>query len=322
MVTANANMPAPGKTSTRLPVKPSVMRQLMFASGGRCAMTDCGLPLVSPTGGWIGTVAHIIGAEKDGPRGADSASAEERRSFDNLLLMCATHGRDVDAPETGEKFFPIDKLRTMKAAHETKISDAVARAIEDELSGVRTGEGLLDTSLRASNAATTAQGLAESMMFADEKSKKELLKALEEARSRLQRLSQPALDALSQILGIWLLRSQDHKRQTYEFGDPGGPHPRLPISTLDNRLKRGVDQSFDSAKHELMAHGLFSVDADEYDQDYVLHEPWALLSFKFWICAASFLYEGHAVEIQEWIKTLDFTIFDREAPAGRDVPWR
>jgi hypothetical protein len=236
--------------------------------------------------------------------------------------MCATHGRDVDAPETGEKFFPIDRLRAMKAAHEAKISDAIAHAIQEELSGVRTAEGLLDTSLRAANAATTAQGLAESMMFTDEASKNELLVDLEEARSCLQRLSQPALDTLSQLLGVWLLCSRDDKAQVYDFGDPGGPNPRLPMSTVDNRVRRGAEESFEAATHELTAHGLFSTDVDEYDQDYVLHEPWNLFMSNFWICAASFLYEGHGVEIHDWVRTLDFTIFDRPAPSDRDVPWR
>ena len=53
----------------------------MFASGGRCAMTDCGLSLLSPSGGWVGTVAHIVAAEPGGPRGAESMSPEERRGF-------------------------------------------------------------------------------------------------------------------------------------------------------------------------------------------------------------------------------------------------
>lgn len=39
---------APKKVAvvTRLPIKDKTMRELMFASGGRCAMTDCGLPLI------------------------------------------------------------------------------------------------------------------------------------------------------------------------------------------------------------------------------------------------------------------------------------
>ncbi|UJH70059.1 hypothetical protein [Ornithinimicrobium sp. INDO-MA30-4] len=44
--------------------------------------------------------------------------------------------------------------------------------------------------------------------------------------------------------------------------------------------------------------------------------------YNFWICAAAFLYFGHGVEIQDWVKGLDFTIFDRAAAPERDVPWR
>ena len=285
-------------------------------------MTGCGLPLVSPTGGWIGTVAHIVGAEKDGPRGGGPETAEERRAVGNLVLMCATHGREVDAPETGEQFYPIEKLRAMKVAHETKVSEAVTNAINEELTGVRTATGLLDIGYRESDAAATAEGLGESMMFDDEASLQSLAAALEEARSCLERLSQPALDTLAQLLGVWVVVSRNDKTRTYDFGDPGESSVRLPVSTVENRVKNGMDQSFAESSHELTAHGLLALDMDEFDQDYLIKDPWNLAMENFWICSAAFLYEAHGVEIQDWLKTLDFTIFDRKAPTSRNVPWR
>ncbi len=298
------------------------MRELMFASGGRCAMTGCGLPLVSPTGGWIGTVAHIVGAEKNGPRGAGPVSAEERRAFANLLLMCASHGRDVDAPDTGEKNFTIAKLQQIKAAHETKIADAVLRAINQELTGLRTANDVLDTSLRSANAASTGEGLAESMEFDDDVSIQGLLAALEEARARLQRLSQPALDILSQLLELWEMHCRDDKTLVPDFGESSGRSPRVSISIVENRLTRGSMQSFTSATDELVAQGLLSMDVDEYEQVYALKDPWGMFLNSFWINVAWFLYSGHGVEIHFWVKTLDFTIFDRLAPEDRDVWWR
>lgn len=80
--TGKETAPASSATNkTRLTIKTQTMRELMFASGGFCAMTDCRLPLTSPTGGWIGTVAHIIGAEKDGPRGGGPETPAQRASF-------------------------------------------------------------------------------------------------------------------------------------------------------------------------------------------------------------------------------------------------
>jgi len=46
------------------------------------------------------------------------------------------------------------------------------------------------------------------------------------------------------------------------------------------------------------------------------------LRYNFWISSAEFLCEGFGVPIQDWIKTLEFSVFDKVAPANRDVPWR
>jgi hypothetical protein len=316
---------ASGKGKTRQTIKTQTMRELMFASGGRCAMTDCGLSLISPTGGWIGTVAHIIGAELDGPRGAGPMTPEERASFDNLILMCATHGREVDAPETGEKNFPIDKLRIMKETHEAKVSEAVAVAIEQELSGVQTATGAIDTALRSATAAATAEGLRESLVLSEDDAGA-VLAALADAQAQLQRLSQPALDTLSQLLGLWLLQCRNDRDGSCDFGD--GTQPSLPCQNVDNRIMRGMQGSVDRAMDELKSHEVILIWADEYEgtADYVFgrigNSQTLRYNFNFWRSAAEFLYAGHGVEIQDWIKGLDFSIFDRIAPADRDVPWR
>jgi hypothetical protein len=42
-------------------------------------MTGCGLSLISPTRGWIGPVAHIVGAEPKAARGISTLTPEQRR---------------------------------------------------------------------------------------------------------------------------------------------------------------------------------------------------------------------------------------------------
>ncbi|GAB2565030.1 hypothetical protein [Kribbella endophytica] len=325
-----ANLKKSSSNATRLKISTLVMRKLMFASGGRCSMTDCGLSLISDSGGWVGTVAHIVGAEPDGPRGAGPMSPEERRSFDNLMLMCATHGREVDAAETGEINFPIAKLRAMKLVHEARISEAVEHAVEEELTGVRTATGLIDISLRNASDASTGDGLAESIGLKDPDELEDLMAALTEAKSRLQRLSQPGLDTLSQILGVWRVHCFDASDGSYYFGDPSGNRPRVPLEKVDNRIKYGAEQTFNNSTQELFSSDLVEIDVndDENGQEYTFHSPWSFrikgtrYSFDFWSSAAEFLQSGHGVEIQDWVRSLDFSIFDRRAPKGRDVPWR
>ena len=293
-------------------------------------MTDCGLSLTSPTGGWIGTVAHIVGAEKTAARGAGAETPEERASFDNLILMCATHGREVDAPETGEANFPIDKLRQMKKAHETKVTEAVKAAIDQEVSGLQTATGAIDTTLRPSSAAATAEGLLESMTFIEGEQVAKVLNGLSEARLRLRRLSQPAVDTLAQLVGLWLqgcmLTTQGV--DSFDFGDPSRTGPQLPVEVVDNRVINGRQATVDRAIRELKAQNLLDVNYDEYEgvEYYGLSSPWSLYghrsAYNFWRCAADFLYHAHGVRIDDWLRGLDFSIFDRAAAPGRVVPWR
>lgn len=315
---------------TRQTIKAQTMRELMFASGGRCAMTDCRLSLTSPTGGWIGTVAHIIGAEKDGPRGDSPMTPQDRASFANLILMCATHGREVDAPDTGEANFPAVMLRIMKETHEAKVTAAVEAAISQDLSGVQTAAGAIDTALRPSKAAVTAEGLLESLLLGNDPSvMAKFVAALETNRTDLQRLSQPALDTLSELLRLWLLDCRDHSDGSYSFGDPSDSGPLLPRQNVENRIMQGGRGAFDRAIGELMSRKLIERWFEEEDRT----EWYAILSmqqlptegsyyYNFWRSTAEFLYSGFGVEIPDWIKGLDFSIFDRVAPADRVVPWR
>lgn len=317
--------------TTRLPILTKTMRELMFASGGRCAMTDCGLSLISPTGGWVGTVAHIVGAEENGPRGQSPLTPEQRRGFDNLILMCATHGREVDAPETGEARFPVPMLETMKRIHETKISEAVENAISEDTTGLRKATGLLDTLLRPANAATSGAGLGEALDVTDDARAASLMLELEFVRSRLQGLSQPALETLSQLLGLWTIgcRSTD---VGYRFGDWTTSQASVPFEIVTNRIARHREEEFEFSSRELRSHDLLSiqVDDDARTADYVLVSPW---NFKeryrnqtiwtdFWVAAAEFLWAAHGVLVQDWVLGLDFSVFDRLAPADRDVDWR
>ena len=292
-------------------------------------MVDCGLPLISPSGGWIGTVAHIVGAEQNGPRGADSMSPEDRRSFDNLILMCATHGREVDSPDTGERNFPVDKIRQMKIAHEAKVSEAVQHAIDEELSGEQPVARVIDTKLRRATVAATGEGLRESLNV-DASTRDDLVEALADARSSLRRLSQPGLETLSQLLAVWVLHSHGGEGDEYDFGDPTGVSPTVPHAKVMNRVNYGLRSSFDLYTDELIRSDLLSVDDDEYERNFIFDSPWKFAerlgssrySYNFWVSAALFLQLGHGVAMHEWIRTLDFSIFDRPASSDRDVPWR
>ena len=99
----------------RLQPSAQTLRQLYILSGNMCAMPDCTTLLIDQDGTWIGEVAHIYAASDGGPRANSSLSSEDRRKFENLILLCSKcHKRiDFDVEQ-----YPAKKLFQIKEEHE------------------------------------------------------------------------------------------------------------------------------------------------------------------------------------------------------------
>jgi hypothetical protein len=117
---------------------PKTIKRLFAKSGNRCAWKNCSQPIVMEKGTVVGKIAHIEAESEDGPRYNVNQSAEERRAYENLILLCGPH-HDVidDMPEA----FTVEVLREMKRRHEesaTEVQDAVevAQAAAQLLVGV------------------------------------------------------------------------------------------------------------------------------------------------------------------------------------------
>ena len=111
---------------------------LAYRSGDRCALPDCGQQL-SPEGesgipSNVGEAAHIAGERSGGVRGRQSArfdpnmTEEERNDYNNLIYICATCHRKIDAIPQGETDYPVERLHEIKEYHEQKVREAVAGA--------------------------------------------------------------------------------------------------------------------------------------------------------------------------------------------------
>ena len=80
-------------------------KALLWArSGGVCCFPDCSVVCVEEANegdpaAVIGQIAHIEAYSNKGPRANRSLSNEERNSYANLILLCPTHHRQVDAQE-------------------------------------------------------------------------------------------------------------------------------------------------------------------------------------------------------------------------------
>lgn len=107
-------------------------------AGYRCSVPGCHRLTVGPAAEADkafnqGTAAHIISASPDsGPRADPSATREMRKSIDNGIWCCGTHGRLIDSDETR---YSVELLRQWKKDHE----DAIAL----EASGCAVGRGFI-----------------------------------------------------------------------------------------------------------------------------------------------------------------------------------
>ncbi len=100
----------------RLAPTPSTLRELYLKSGNICAMPDCH-KLIVDENGFCGEVAHIAAAEENGERFDKNMTNEERRSFENLMLLCPTCHTLID--KKGNKYTTAD-LKRIKKEHEAK----------------------------------------------------------------------------------------------------------------------------------------------------------------------------------------------------------
>lgn len=90
-------------------------------SGSICAFPDCKRELVideteTDDPSLIGEEAHIVARKPDGPRGESDLTPEERDYYNNLILLCSIHHKQVDDQN---KEFTVEKLNDFKRQHES-----------------------------------------------------------------------------------------------------------------------------------------------------------------------------------------------------------
>lgn len=100
----------------RLPLKPTTIKRLFAKSGNICAFPGCDNAIVNKEGTVIGEICHIEGAEELGERYNPHSTDEERRSYENLILLCRNHHTETNDVAK----YPVAVLRKMKLKHEAK----------------------------------------------------------------------------------------------------------------------------------------------------------------------------------------------------------
>lgn len=106
--------------------KPSTVRRLDTLSGNECAHPECTKKLIAEDGiSIISKICHIAAASKDGPRYDSSITDDERRGFDNLILLCDEHHVIIDNKQN-EGVYPTSLLKKWKSDHEKKVLELLS----------------------------------------------------------------------------------------------------------------------------------------------------------------------------------------------------
>lgn len=98
----------------RLPPRSEVIRALFARSGNRCAFPGCTAPLVNEKNQFIAQVCHIEAAEAGGERFNATQTDEQRRAYQNLILLCYPHHIETN----DEHLYTAAQLSSMKSNHE------------------------------------------------------------------------------------------------------------------------------------------------------------------------------------------------------------
>ena len=100
--------------------KRTTIRRLDTLSGNECAAPDCSNKLIAKDGQTIvSKICHIEAASPDGPRYNPNMTDDERRHFDNLILLCDECHSIIDNKENESKY-PVELLNDWKRNHEGK----------------------------------------------------------------------------------------------------------------------------------------------------------------------------------------------------------
>jgi len=106
--------------------KRSTFRRLDTLSGNECAHPNCTKKLIAEDGiSIISKICHIAAASKEGPRFDVNMTDDERRGFDNLILLCDEHHVIIDNKEN-ESVYPTALLKKWKNDHEKKILELIS----------------------------------------------------------------------------------------------------------------------------------------------------------------------------------------------------
>lgn len=105
--------------------KSNDLKRLFALSGCECANPSCGNKLIAKDNNSIlGEICHIEAASVDGPRYNQNQTDDERRGFDNLILLCEACHKIIDN-KANEAKYSVELLKQWKKSHQEKVLNSI-----------------------------------------------------------------------------------------------------------------------------------------------------------------------------------------------------
>ncbi len=115
---------------------PSTVKRLFAACGNRCAFPKCKTLIRDPANNaFVGKMCHIHGEKPSAARYLASQTEDERRGYDNLIVMCSTCHDIIDDKEN-EELYPAETLRVWKMKQEKAATGKGVALSDTEVSHV------------------------------------------------------------------------------------------------------------------------------------------------------------------------------------------
>jgi hypothetical protein len=115
-------------------------RRLWGRAASRCSLPNCRRDLViDPYGtddaSLVGEAAHIVAESVDGPRGDSPLPLDQRNRYENLILLCNVHHKQIDDQVS---HFTVERLHIIKREHEAWVQSSLSefnpiRQADDEM---------------------------------------------------------------------------------------------------------------------------------------------------------------------------------------------
>ena len=123
--------PTPMSSPTRRRYRSADRALLWSRSGGICCFPECNVMCVEEANNAdpsaiIGVIAHIEAKGDAGPRANPSLSDQQRDAYPNLILLCPTHHRLVDAREST---YSVDVVRSWKTDMDTRLREILTQGM-------------------------------------------------------------------------------------------------------------------------------------------------------------------------------------------------